>query len=289
MRVLITGGDSGQLRYELRRTVPADAILLGEEESRLDVTDAPAVADRIARLEPQVILNAAAYTAVDRAESEPDLARAVNVEGVRHLARAALEGGARLVHVSTDFVFGGPASGPPPYAEGAPTDPLGVYGTTKRDGERVLAGLLPESGCTVRTSWVHSAHGGNFVRTMLRLMNERTEIGVVADQIGSPTWAHSLARAVWRAAEVEATGTLHWSDAGVASWYDLAVATLEEGRTLGLVRGEPRVVPLRTDQYPLPATRPAASLLETSRTRELLGLPAIHWREQLRTMLGELT
>ena len=268
--------------------MPAGATLVGEDEPRLDVTDAASVAERVGRLAPDVILNAAAYTAVDRAESEPDLARAVNVDGVRHLAEAALEGGARLVHVSTDFVFGGAASGPAPYATDAPTSPLGVYGTTKRDGERVLAGLLPESGCTVRTAWVYSAHGGNFVKTMLRLMNERDEIGVVVDQVGSPTWARSLAGALWRAAETGATGTLHWSDAGVASWYDLAVAVLEEGRALGLVTGRPRVRPLRTDQYPLPAPRPASSVLETGRTRDTLGLPAVHWREELRTMLGEI-
>ena len=288
MRVLITGGPRGQLRRELVRTAPDEAVLVGADEERLDITDAAAVAASVERLAPDIILNAAAYTAVDRAESEPELARAVNVEGVRHLAEAALESGARLVHVSTDFVFGGGASGTPPYAEDAPTDPLGVYGETKRDGERVLAGLLPESGCTVRTAWVHSSHGANFVKTMLRLMDEREEIGVVADQIGSPTWARPLAEALWRAAAREASGTLHWTGAGAASWYDLAVAVLEEGRALGLVTGRPRIVPLRTEQYPTPARRPASSLLETSRTRELLGLPPTHWREELRAMLGEL-
>jgi len=314
VRVLITGGVSGQLRHELLRAAPAEALLVGPaadgESARLDVTDAAAVAECVARYAPELILNAAAYTHVDRAESEPAAARAVNVDGVRHLAEAALEANARLVHVSTDFVFGGSATGralarsggpsgehrsgvegwdvAPPFTEDAPTAPLGVYGESKRDGERVLAAVLPESGCLVRTSWVYGAHGANFVRTMLRLMGERDEIGVVADQIGTPTSARSLARALWRAAELELGGTLHWSDAGVASWYDLAVAVLEEARALGLLTARPRIVPLRTDQYPTPAARPAVSVLETSRSRERLGLPAVHWREELRLVLGEL-
>ena len=299
MRVLITGGASGQLRHELVRTAPIDVTLVGtagtDGGTRLDVTDARAVAERVERLAPDVVINAAAYTAVDRAESEPDAARALNVDAVRHLAESALDVGARLVHVSTDFVFGGGAAnadgtdaGAPPFAEDAPTSPLGVYGRTKRDGEQVVRAVLPESGTIVRTSWVYSAHGGNFVKTMLLLMNQRDEIGVVADQIGSPTWARSLAEALWRTVEVGATGTLHWSGAGVASWYDLAVAVLEEGRSLGLVAGSPRVSPLRTEQYPTPAPRAASSVLETSRTRERLDLPAVHWREDLRAMLGEL-
>ena len=298
MRVLVTGGASGQLRHELVRTAPIDVELVGtvgtDGGTRLDVTDAAAVAERVERLAPDVIVNAAAFTAVDRAESEPEAARALNVDGVRNLAEAALEHGARLVHVSTDFVFDGravrgDAASGPPYAEDAPTAPLGVYGATKRDGEKVVRAVLPESGAVVRTSWVYSAHGANFVKTMLLLMNQRDEIGVVADQIGSPTWARSLAEALWRTVEVGASGTLHWSGAGAASWYDLAVAVLEEGRALGLVAGRPRVVPLRTEQYPTPAPRPASSLLETSRTREILGLAPVHWREELRAMLGELT
>ena len=312
MRVLITGGSRGQLRHELLRTVPDGVTVCGATpgtDERLDITDRAAVEAAVARHAPHVILNAAAYTAVDRAESEPAAARAVNVDGVRHLAEAAARANARLVHVSTDFVFGtGDGS---PFVETASTAPLSVYGQTKLDGERVLAETLGARGCTVRTAWVYSAHGANFVRTMLRLMNEREEIGVIADQIGSPTWARSLAVALWRVAELgddtdfapeaaadtmggadegaRRAGLLHWSGAGVASWYDLAVAVLEEGGALGLVGARPRVLPLTTAQYPTPAARPASSVLETSRTRTLLGLPAVHWREELRAMLGELS
>ena len=315
MRVLVTGGDRGQLRRELLRTVP-DGIALCEgaapERSsggaapaspRLDIGDAAAVREAFARWQPHVVINAAAYTAVDRAESEPELARRVNVEGVRHLAEAAAASGARVVNVSTDFVFGDAPRLPTasadavPLAHGAPipehasTDPRSVYGTTKRDGERVLAEVLGERGCTVRTAWVYASHGANFVLTMLRLMKEREEIGVVADQVGSPTWARSLALALWRLVERDPEGTggmLHWSGAGVASWYDLAVAVLEEGRALGLLDARPRILPLTTADYPTPASRPASSVLETGRTRRLLDLPATHWRTELRAMLGEL-
>ena len=259
-------------------------------------------ATRSPRWRPDVVLNAAAYTAVDRAESEPELARRVNVEGVRHLAEAAAASGARVINVSTDFVFGDAprvgegadtASLPhgAPIPEHASTEPRSVYGSSKRDGERVLAETLGARGCTVRTSWVYASHGSNFVLTMLRLMNEREELGVVADQIGSPTWARSLALALWRVVERDPAGTngmLHWSGAGVASWYDLAVAVLEEGRAAGLVTGHPRIMPLTTADYPTPASRPASSVLETGRTRRLLDLPAVHWRAELRAMLGEL-
>lgn len=291
MRVLITGGANGQLRHELLQSRPHDCTLVGclADEPRLDVTNAEAVTRVIADHAPDVILNAAAYTAVDKAESEPERAYAVNAAGVSNLADAALACDAHLVHVSTDFVFGG-GDNPngKPFATSSATAPLGVYGESKLAGESLLAMRLPGQGCTIRTSWLYSSHGANFVKTMLRLMNERDEIGVVADQIGSPTWARSLARAVWRAAERRLEGVLHWSDAGVASWYDLAVATLEEGRAAGLVTGNPRIRPIATADYPTPAARPTYSVLDTAGSRERFGLDAEHWRGGLRDMLGEL-
>jgi len=291
MRALITGGANGQLRHELLQCLPVDCTLVGclANEPRLDVSDADAVTRVVAKHAPDVILNAAAYTAVDRAESEPARAYAVNAAGVSNLADAALACGAHLVHVSTDFVFGGACSGERlPLGTTSTTAPLGIYGESKLAGESLLAMRLPEQGCTIRTSWLYSVHGGNFVKTMLRLMNERDEIGVVADQIGSPTWARSLARAVWRAAERRLNGVLHWSDAGKASWYDLAVATLEEGRVLGLVTADPRVRPISSADYPTPAARPAYSVLDTVSSRERLGMEAEPWRNNLRRMLGEL-
>jgi len=175
---------------------------------------------------PDVIVNAAAYTAVDRAESEPELARRVNSDGPRYLALAAREVGARLVHLSTDFVFDGASS--IPYPPEAPTNPLNVYGVTKRAGEQAVLEVLPGRSVVLRTSWLYAAEGSNFVRTMLRLMCANGAVRVVADQVGTPTAARSVAQAIWKITErPSVTGIHHWSDAGVASWYDFAVAIAE--------------------------------------------------------------
>ncbi len=286
MRVFITGSERGQLYWELMRTVlPQFEIVSGP--ARLDITDGQAVRQQLMSLKPQLIINAAAYTAVDKAESEPEQAAAVNAQAVKTLALVAGDLGAHLVHVSTDFVFG-PSNGEP-FVEQAAVAPVSVYGQTKLVGEQILADTLPDSSVVVRTAWVYSSHGANFVKTMLRLMNERGEVGVIADQIGSPTWANSLARALWRAAELKTSGTLHWTGAGAASWYDFAVAISEQACQLGLLDQEAIVNPLTTAQYPTPAARPHYSVLELTRTWQTLNLQANHWRKDLTTMLMELT
>lgn len=286
MNVFITGSANGQLHWELLRTKPAHVNLLTLPE-RLDITDRENVLEALRDLSPDVILNAAAYTAVDKAESEPEMAALVNTHAVETLAIAAAEVNAHLIHVSTDFVFGkGDGS---PFIEDAPVDPVSVYGKTKLAGEQILAQNLPESSLVVRTAWVYSSHGANFVKTMLRLMKERGEVGVIADQIGCPTWANSLARAIWNAADKRAAGVMHWTGAGAASWYDFAVAIAEEGKTLGLLEADVTVNPLTTEQYPTPAGRPHYSVLELTRTWDRLGIKSAHWREDLRTMLKELT
>jgi dTDP-4-dehydrorhamnose reductase len=188
------------------------------------------------------------------------------------------------VYVSTDFVFDG-AQGRP-YAPDDVPNPLSVYGRTKLAGEEVVRRTFAGAALVVRTAWVYSAVGQNFALTMLRLMRERDAVDVVSDQIGSPTWAESLARALWAAAaRPEVRGTHHWTDAGVASWYDFAVAIQEEALAAGLLARPVPVRPLRTEEYPTPARRPAYSVLATSQTREALGLPAVHWRTNLRLML----
>lgn len=286
MNVFITGSANGQLHWELLRTKPAHVNLLTLPE-RLDITDRENVLEALRDLSPDVILNAAAYTAVDKAESEPEMAALVNTHAVETLAIAAAEVNAHLIHVSSDFVFGkGDGS---PFIEDAPVDPVSVYGKTKLAGEQILAQNLPESSLVVRTAWVYSSHGANFVKTMLRLMKERGEVGVIADQIGCPTWANSLARAIWNAADKRAAGVMHWTGAGAASWYDFAVAIAEEGKTLGLLEADVTVNPLTTEQYPTPAGRPHYSVLELTRTWDRLGIKSAHWREDLRTMLKELT
>ena len=286
MQVLLTGSERGQLYWELQRTKP-DAVTFCIPQIRLDITDAEAVEQFVVKNNPDVIINAAAYTAVDAAETDKDSAFAINDLAVGHLATAAKSCGAHLIHVSTDFVFG--ETQPTPIKPDAATDPVSVYGMSKLAGEQRLFSILPDNSLLFRTAWVYSSHGNNFVKTMLRLMKERSEVGVIADQIGTPTWAHSLAKAIWRGAEIRALGVLHWTDAGAASWYDFAQAIMEEGMALGLLDKAIPVRPLRTDQYPTPADRPKYSVLELTGTWDVLNLQAAHWRVELRNMMRELT
>jgi dTDP-4-dehydrorhamnose reductase len=284
MDVLVTGA-SGQLGRELARSVPPGVAVRFLDRSALDLA-AGDLEQRVLALAPQLILNAAAYTAVDRAESERELAFAVNGAAPGALARAASRLGARLVHVSTDFVFDGAASRP--YTETHPTSPLGVYGASKQEGERQLRAALPEA-LILRTAWVYSALGANFVKTMLRLMGSRDRLSVVADQVGTPTWAQGLAAAVWELGLGTHTGlTLHWTDLGVASWYDFAVAIQEEALARGLLDRAVPVEPIRTEDYPTPACRPAYSVLDKTTTLALLAAPRQHWRSALRGMLDHL-
>lgn len=280
MRVLITGAN-GQLGGALQRTAPSWAEVTAIDVEDCDLTDLPMLQARLVVESPQLILNAAAYTAVDRAESEEGLARAINAAAVAAMVEAMADTGGKVVHVSTDFVFDG--SSPRAYLPDDPRNPLSAYGRTKAEGEDRLR---PED-LLVRTAWVYEAGGANFVRTMLRLMNERDELGVVTDQIGSPTWARGLARTVWALAERRVGGTYHHSDAGVASWYDFAVAIAEEAHARGLIPRLPLIRPIVTADYPTPARRPAFSLLDCRATRELLGDQPVHWRQNLRLMLEE--
>ena len=285
MRVLVTGA-GGQLGRALGTAGPPGVELRMLDRSSLDIADPAAVADYCVAWRPEVILNAAAYTAVDLAESEPEAARLGNVTGPAALAGVAARTGARLVHVSTDFVFDGRASRP--YAPGDPTDPLGEYGRSKLEGERAVLDALGERAIIVRTAWVYAASGRNFVTTMLRLMATRDEVRVVSDQVGSPTAAFSLAQVLWAlAARPDVSGVFHWTDAGVASWYDFAVAIAEEGHAAGLLERPVRVVPIMTEDYPTPARRPSYSVLDCRGTVQATGIQPRHWRENLRTVLQE--
>lgn len=280
MRVLITGAN-GQLGGALQRLAPAHAETNAMDVEDCDLTDLPMLRARLTVEAPDIILNAAAYTAVDKAEGEEALARAINTDAVGVMAETMAQSGGKLVHVSTDFVFDGTL--PRAYRPDDMRQPLSVYGRTKADGED----LLGTRDLLVRTAWVYEAGGANFVRTMIRLMKERGELRVVADQIGCPTWASSLARTIWGLVDAGATGTYHHSDAGVASWYDFAVAIAEEASALGLLERVARIRPVSTADYPTPARRPAFSLLDSSATRALLGDEPAHWRSNLRLMLRE--
>lgn len=285
-RVLIAGA-GGQVGRMLLETRPDDFEVVACTHSDLDIGSREAVRDCVARHRPGLIVNAAAYTAVDKAEGEPDLARRINTEGPGHLATAAREYGARLIHLSTDFVFDGAASAP--YRPDSATNPLSVYGRTKRDGERAVLEALPQHCAVVRTAWVYAATGANFVRTMLRIMRANGAARVVADQVGTPTAARPFAQALWQiAANPEIRGIHHWTDAGVASWYDFAVAIAEDGAQLGLVPPEVTVTPIATSEYPTPARRPSYSVLD-KRSLIAHNLTPVHWRKRLRAVLKEIS
>jgi len=285
MKVLVLGA-GGQLGQALRRTAPSRHEVIGRTRTELDIVDASAVEREMAREKPDWILNAAAYTAVDLAEDEPARAGAINDTAVGTLAKAAAAASSRLIHVSTDFVFDG-AANRAYRPEDAPR-PLSAYGTGKRAGElKALA-----AGCeaiVLRTGWVYASAGRNFALTMLKLMREREQVRVVGDQIGTPTWARGLACAIWDLVDGGApAGIYHWSDLGVASWYDFAVAIQDEALERGLLPRAASIVPISTAEYPTRARRPAFSVLDTSATRARVATPALHWRHNLRMMLDEL-
>ena len=277
MKVLITGA-KGQLGRGLIATAPSTVDLHPVTRDDCDLADASAIAALIQQVAPDLVINAAAYTAVDKAERDEDAARAINAGAVAALV-AAHRG--KLVHVSTDFVFDGTSSRA--YRPDDSRNPISVYGRSKAEGEDCLR----DSDLLVRTAWAYTAGGANFVRTMLRLMAEKPALNVVADQIGAPTWAPGLARTLWRLVAKDTSGTFHHSDAGVASWYDFAVAIQEESLALGLLDNAIPIAPVPTSAYSTPAARPAFSLLDCSKTRALLDDGHTHWRTNLRTMLQE--
>lgn len=286
MKILITGA-GGQLGSALLRSAAAAHKIRGLTRHELDIADVAGVMAAVQQFKPDVIVNAAAYTAVDRAETESEAAFRVNAEGTEHLGKAARECGARLIHVSTDFVFDGNKSSP--YLPADEMRPLGVYGASKAEGERRLRAAMGDVAVIIRTGWVYAADGHNFVRTILRLLAEKTMLNVIADQVGTPTWAGSLAAIIWRVVETpELKGTFHWSDAGVASWYDFAVAIQEEALQAGLLQRPIPIKPIRTEAYPLPAKRPPYSVLDKQELVTALAAEQVHWRINLRKMLGEL-
>lgn len=286
MKVLIAGG-GGQLGRALAHTSPSDIEVLVLPRAEFDIENAPQVAATLASRNPDVVINAAAFTAVDRAESETDRALAVNGAAVGALGSMCAASGVRLVHVSTDYVFAGDASRA--YELDSPTQPVNAYGASKLAGERALAKVSQLRVAIVRTSWVYSAWGTNFLLTMLRLMRERGAVSVVADQIGSPTSALTLARFLWQVvARRDANGILHYTDAGVASWYDFAVAICEEAHAAGVLTKLATVKPIATSEFPTPAKRPAFSLLSTRSSLATVNFAQPHWRSALRETLREL-
>ncbi len=290
MKILLLGS-TGQVGQELRQTLAAiaPAQVVSWSRADLDLAQLDNIVPAIATLAPDVIVNAAAYTAVDQAESEPDLAHHLNALVPGRLAAASAHCGATLVHISTDYVFDGRQNRP--YQPEDVANPLGVYGRTKWAGEEAIRQQC-DRHAIVRTAWVYGCHGkGNFVKTMLRLGAERETLRVVIDQVGSPTWAWDLAQAIAALIprlEPSTYGTYHYTNSGAISWYDFAVAIFEEASEIGYPLRVSQVEPITTDQYPTPATRPAYSVLSGTKLAHCLGSTAPHWRSRLRKMLSDL-
>jgi len=284
VRVLVLGG--GQIARAVGAAVSSQHQVVTRTHSELDIVDEHAVARTLAEVKADWIVNAAAFTAVDLAEDQPEQAHAVNDAAVASIVRGAAREGCRLLHLSTDFVFDGNSNRA--YLPADTPMPLSVYGESKLGGERHVLDAGP-SGIVLRTSWVYAASGKNFVLTMLRLMREKDQISVVYDQIGAPTWAASAAAAIWGLIETAAKGGVyHWTDLGVASWYDFAVAIQDEALARGLLSRTIPITPIPSASFPTRARRPAFSVLDTTSTRASIDVPARHWRHNLRTMLDEL-
>ena len=282
MKILITGAN-GQLGTELHeileREFPGQTLYTDVQE--LDLTNAKAVDSYVANNEITHIVNCAAYTAVDRAEEEKMLCAAVNTDAVKNLAMAADANGAKIIHISTDYVFDG--TNHRPYRESDKVNPISQYGTTKRKGETLLLALAPQA-IIIRTAWLYSAHGNNFVKTMLRLADSQPEIKVVCDQIGTPTFARDLARAVVKVLQSHqlVPGIYHFTDEGAASWYDFAKAIFR------IAGKDVKVTPIPTEDYPTPASRPSYSILDRTRIKATYGIEIPHWEEALADCLRQL-
>ena len=286
MKVFVAGSQ-GQLGLTLAETVPAAVDFAGANLPELDITDLPALKARLAAERPDFVVNAAAYTAVDKAESEPDVAQRVNADGARNVAQAAREAGARVIHISTDFVFDGGKT--EPYKPGDAPEPASVYGQTKLDGETAVREATDGDAIVIRTAWLYSRFGQNFVKTMLRLMGERDTLSVVADQRGTPTWARSLAEVIWAVIDQDVPGGVyHWTDGGEASWFEFAGVIYTEARASGLLDRDVEIRAISTAEYPTAARRPAYSVLDCSATVAALALEQRHWTSRLRQMLAEM-
>jgi len=275
--VILLTGAAGQLGFELARLLPAHGEVQALDRAALDLADADAIAAAVRRIEPQIIVNAAGYTAVDRAESEPALADAINARAPAVLAAEAKRRDALLIHYSTDYVFDGTSG--QPYREQDRTHPLNVYGSSKLAGERAIA-ASGVAHLILRTSWIYGWRGQNFLLTMRRLAATRDELRVVADQFGVPNWSRVLAEATagliarGAAALAAKSGIYHLSGRGRASWFDFARAIFDDA-------DRPRVVPIATAEYPTPARRPASAVLATAKFEEAFGIVLPDWREML--------
>ncbi|MDD5267272.1 MAG: dTDP-4-dehydrorhamnose reductase [Methylococcales bacterium] len=285
--ILVTGSN-GQLGSELHKLseLRSDYTFTFISRQELDLSDSEAIQSWFHDKPFDVIINCAAYTAVDKAESEQDLARTINATAAGTLAAIAKEKNSSLIHISTDYVFDGKNF--KPYRETDPTNPQGIYGLTKLEGEQAVLAINPAKSLIIRTSWVYSSFGNNFVKTMLRLGKEREELGVIFDQVGSPTSARDLAQAILSIVQHPKLGTqkdteiYHFSNEGVCSWYDFAKTIFELSAIPCLVK------PIETKDYPTPAKRPHYSLLNKAKIKETFGITIPYWKDSLQNCLDVL-
>jgi dTDP-4-dehydrorhamnose reductase len=287
MNKILLIGSTGQVGQELLKTLQPLGELVNLTRQQLDLTQSETIQETITALKPNIIVNASAYTAVDKAETDAETAMKVNAIAPKIMAQAAQKIAAKLLHISTDYVFDG--QNYTPYSEEDKTNPLGVYGQSKLLGEK---GILENSDryLILRTAWVYGSKGhGNFVKTMLRLGAERAELKVVADQIGSPTWSYDIAKAIANLLNSDvASGIYHFTNSGVASWYDFAVAIFEEAAKIDFPLKIQQILPITTADYPTPAQRPNYSVLSKSKYTQAVGVYPPYWRDSLRKMLTEL-
>lgn len=285
-KFLITGA-KGQVGYCLALQLQGKYEILAVDRDELDITDQSAVKNAVENFRPDVIINAAAHTAVDRAETEVELSKAINVKGPQYLAEAAKDVGAAILHISTDYVFDGQREGK--YKETDATDPQGVYGKTKLEGEQAVA-KANDKFIVLRTAWVFGEHGNNFVKTMLRLAKTRDTLGVVADQIGGPTYAGDIARTLIQIAEkiingetVE-YGIYHFTGEPYVSWCDFAKAIFAEAISQNVLEKSPLVNAITTADYPTPAKRPANSCLDLTKIQQAFGVQPSNWQKALKNI-----
>jgi dTDP-4-dehydrorhamnose reductase len=282
-------GNNGQVGTELQNILSSDYQVIGLARPEIDLTQGHNLRQIIQAVQPEIIINGAAYTAVDKAESEAEIAHEVNAIAPQIIAEESQKLGSFLIHISTDYVFDGNSNYP--YQETDITNPLSMYGKTKLAGEMAIQQACADY-IILRTAWVYGTDGkGNFVKTMLRVGKDRLEVRVVADQIGSPTWAHDIADTISKIIPQltsEISGIYHYTNSGVASWYDFAVAIFEEAQKLGFPVQINQVIPITTPEYPTLAKRPAYSVLACRKISQLLGTYPPHWRQRLILMLKEL-
>ncbi|MUH71382.1 dTDP-4-dehydrorhamnose reductase [Psychrosphaera haliotis] len=283
--VIVVIGKSGQLAWELQQLdTQQKLVFFGRND--IDITSPESIKEVLSSLSVKSIINASAYTAVDKAESEPEQAYLINRDAVRNLAEYCQSKHIHLTHVSTDYVFGGDKGSP--YLPDDEYNPQSVYGKSKMEGEIAIKEVLLDNSAIIRTSWVYSSHGNNFVKTMLRLMGERDQLSVVDDQIGSPTSAAGLAKFCLQLSSEDIPGVFHYTDKGICSWYDFAKLIQDFALESNKLSKRISITPIFSEQFPTPAKRPSYSVLKDSKVDKLNRTEREHWSDNVKAIISNM-